>query len=100
MTPHFPFVVLPSDASVDTLQQDRPLLLLAIFAAAAYDDIPLQRRLGREITQSITHVMLHGAAMSLEILQALLVHLAWYVLTISVSLVEATIISHAEALSS
>jgi hypothetical protein len=83
MTPHFPFVVLPLNASLDTLQQERPLLLLAILAAAAYDDIALQRRLGKEITQTITYIMLHGTAMSLEILQALLVHLAWYVLTIS-----------------
>lgn len=83
MIHHFPFVVLPADVSLDVLQQERPILLLSILAAASYDEIALQRRLGREFKQSITYIMLYGAAMTLETLQALLVHLAWYVSILS-----------------
>lgn len=77
MTPHFPFVVVSQYTTVQSLQQEKPLLMLSILAAAAYDDVTLQRRLGDQVKQSITHRTFYVEAMSLEILQALLVHLAW-----------------------
>lgn len=79
MMPHFPFVVIPVAASVQSLLASRPLQLLAIVAAASYDDLKLQRRLGDAFKRLITHRIFYVEAMSLETLQALLVHLAWCV---------------------
>jgi len=78
MMRHFPFVVIPEAASAQSLLAERPLLLLAIVAAAAYDDLRLQRRLGDDFKRSITQRIFYVEAMSLDTLQALLVHLAWY----------------------
>lgn len=77
MIPHFPFVVPPSAISLDAMQQGRPLLLLAILAAAAYDDIRCQRKLGDEFKRAILERMFDAKALTLDTLQALLVHLAW-----------------------
>lgn len=74
---HFPFVVVPADTSVESLRQVKPFLLLSILAAAAYDDVPLQQRLGREVQDWIARKIIYEGSTSLEDLQALLVHVAW-----------------------
>lgn len=79
MMPHFPFVVLPEGVKVQQLSDHKPALLLAILAAAAYDDLKPQRRLGEAFRQAITYRLFCVEARSLEVLQALLVHSAWYV---------------------
>lgn len=79
MMPHFPFVVLSEGVNIQQLSDHKPALLLAILAAAAYDDLKLQRRLGEAFRQAITYRLFCVEARSLEVLQALLVHSAWYV---------------------
>lgn len=76
---HFPFVVVSPHIYVERLRHEKPFLLLSILGAACFDDVALQRRLGREVQHMIAGKMIYGDTISLEALQALLVHLAWQV---------------------
>ncbi|KAJ6098267.1 hypothetical protein N7499_002641 [Penicillium canescens] len=77
MTPHFPFVVVAPSTSITQLHQEKPFLSLAILASAAYDNMPLQRALGKEIKKCVASRMLINGEVSFELLQGLLVFLAW-----------------------
>ncbi|KAJ5529942.1 hypothetical protein N7527_003335 [Penicillium freii] len=77
MTPHFPFVVVPPEVSVKQLRQEKPFLCLAILASASYENMPLQRALGAEVKKVVASRMVIGGEVSFELLQGLLVFLAW-----------------------
>lgn len=77
MTPHFPFVVISSDTSVYHLRQERPFLFLAILSVASYEDMPLQRSLGAEVKKAVSSRMILNGEVSFDLLQGLLVFLAW-----------------------
>lgn len=77
MTPHFPFVIIPPDASVQHLRQDRPFLFLTILAAASFENMPLQRSLGAEVKKAVSARMILNGEVSFDLLQGLLVFLAW-----------------------
>lgn len=69
--------MVASHVTAEMLRHEKPFLLLSLLAATCYDDMPLQRRLGREMKLAITNKMISGKTVSLQVLQALLVHLAW-----------------------
>ncbi|KAJ5610829.1 hypothetical protein N7510_007548 [Penicillium lagena] len=77
MTPQFPFVVVSPQVSVLQLREDRPFLFLAILASASYEDMPLQRLLGAEVKKVIACRMVLNGDVSFDLLQGLLVFLAW-----------------------
>ncbi|GME25998.1 hypothetical protein GTA08_BOTSDO08363 [Neofusicoccum parvum] len=77
LTPHFPFVVLPQDTSAQQLRREKPLLFLAVLASAAYGDVAVQRDLAMRMRNVIAEYLAGRGSMSFELLQALLVHLAW-----------------------
>jgi len=77
MTPHFPFVIIPPDVSVHHLRQERPFLFLAILATASYDNMPMQRFLGAEVKKAVSSRMILNGEISFDLLQGLLVFLAW-----------------------
>ena len=77
MTDHFPFVRVQPQQTTEEIRQQRPFLFLAIIAAASYEDMPLQRKLGKRLKQAISTRMILKGEMSLDLLQGLLVHLAW-----------------------
>ena len=82
MTPRFPFVVLPDvdgahETTLDFLRRERPSLCLAVLAVSASDDFVLQRELSRLFNESIANGIVTGKIRSLDMLQGLLVHLAW-----------------------
>ncbi|KAJ5767270.1 uncharacterized protein N7511_004886 [Penicillium nucicola] len=77
MTPNFPFVVVAPSISIMQLHQEKPFLCLTILASAAYDNMPLQRALGEEIKKFIASRMLLNGKVSFDLLQGLLVFLAW-----------------------
>ncbi|KAI2739659.1 hypothetical protein DTO013E5_9015 [Penicillium roqueforti] len=77
LTPHFPFVVVPPDVSFKQLRQEKPFLCLAILASASYENMPLQRALGDEVKKVVASRMVIGGEISFELLQGLLVFLAW-----------------------
>ncbi|OOG00510.1 hypothetical protein ASPCADRAFT_125531 [Aspergillus carbonarius ITEM 5010] len=77
LMPHCPFVVISPQISAEGLRRDKPFLFLAILTAALYDNMPLQRTLEKEVKKMISDCMIFDGPVSFEILQGLLVHLAW-----------------------
>ncbi|KAI9721705.1 MAG: hypothetical protein M1812_002039 [Candelaria pacifica] len=77
MTPYFPFVVIPPRTTAKQLHQEKPFLFLTIMAAASYDNMPLQRMLGKVVKRAVSRRMIHGEDSSFPLLQGLMVHLAW-----------------------
>ncbi|EPS27735.1 hypothetical protein PDE_02679 [Penicillium oxalicum 114-2] len=77
MMPYCPFVPIPSHATAASLRKEKPFLFLTILTAALYDNMPVQRALELEVKKEISHSMIYDGPMTFEILQGLLVHLAW-----------------------
>lgn len=77
LTPHFPFILIPASENLSSLRQNRPALCLALLAAASFDDVRLQRALGQMFNELVASRLLSGDFTCLDVLQGLLVHLAW-----------------------
>lgn len=77
MTAHFPFVVISPEISISQMRKKKPFLLLAVLAVASYEDFSTQRLLGDEVRRMISVRMILSGETPLEILQGLLVFLAW-----------------------
>ena len=78
MTQQFPFVVIPSDNTSQHLHHERPLIWKAIVVAASHENSSRQLALGDELMEDLTTRLLFKAEKSLDLLQALLVFIAWY----------------------
>ena len=74
----FPFVLLSTDETSESLRHYKPFLFLSIVAATSYTNPQLQQRLAREIQKQIASRMIINNEKSLDLLQGLLVYLAWY----------------------
>ena len=74
----FPFVVVPLDTTLQALRMESPFLFLAIAAAMNFDNPYLQHKLGEEVRQQALQRILSGTEQSLDVLQGLLVYIAWY----------------------
>ncbi|KFZ16534.1 hypothetical protein V502_05049 [Pseudogymnoascus sp. VKM F-4520 (FW-2644)] len=77
MVHRFPFVVISPSVTAQELREKKPFLFLTVLAAASYENMPLQRRLGKEIKHVVSSRMIFGGEASIEILQGILVYLAW-----------------------
>jgi hypothetical protein len=77
MVEFFPFVTVPKDYSCPELIQHRPILMFAVFVAASHDSTSLQRTLSREFRKVVTVKIMSGEK-SLDLLQGLLVFIAWH----------------------
>ncbi|KAK1573966.1 uncharacterized protein LY79DRAFT_524672 [Colletotrichum navitas] len=77
LTPHFPFVIVADSEHVSSLRQTRPALCLALLAASSHDDVRLQRALGHMFNELVAARLVSGNFTCLDVLQGLLVHLAW-----------------------
>ncbi|KAL6407752.1 hypothetical protein AUP68_08776 [Ilyonectria robusta] len=77
MTPYFPFVVFSKDLSVDQLNRERPCACLAALAAASHSELHTQQALGSLFNQVIAARMIEGNIADIDLLQGLLIHLAW-----------------------
>lgn len=78
MVSRFPFVVVPV-TSVSELHAVKPDLCLAVLTVACFEDAVLQRELGLMFNRLVSTRLLQGTFATLELLQALLVVLAWCV---------------------
>ena len=77
MSIYFPFVLIPIDATVQSMSEERPFFFLAVMATASSEDKPLQKTLDLEFrTVLSTKVVLEGEK-SIDLLQGLLIYLAW-----------------------
>ncbi|KAK0614964.1 hypothetical protein B0T17DRAFT_373059 [Bombardia bombarda] len=77
IAPRFPFVV-PSDVvTLQVMRQQRPFTHLAILAVASTGDFVLQRKLSGLFNQVVAARVAAGTLVSLDVLQGLLLHVAW-----------------------
>jgi hypothetical protein len=82
MAPQFPFVVIPPEATSESLRIERPMLWKAIVTAASCLTPSRQEAMGMEIMEEFgTRLLLKATTSSknyfFDVLQALLIHLAW-----------------------
>lgn len=71
----FPFVAMPSYASLSYMRRDRPYVLLAILTVTA--DTSLQARLALEYRKTFAQAMLVESRNSLDLLQSVLIFCIW-----------------------
>ena len=79
LVPQFPVVPLLEDSSLLELRQQKPILLLAILAAASgASDVDINLRLNLEIQQVYADRVAMKGERSLELVQAILITVTWY----------------------
>lgn len=78
LMPHFPFVIIPPGTRAHILKAERPLLFAAISMAASISDINSMRAQMYQLIQRIANELLIASARSMEIIQTLLIMLAWH----------------------
>ncbi|KAI8938400.1 hypothetical protein NX059_004296 [Plenodomus lindquistii] len=77
MVDAFPFVPLPKECSCQDLIHQRPMLMLAVLTVSSHDSARLQTTLSREFRKIIMIKVMNGDK-SLDLLQSLLVFIAWH----------------------
>lgn len=80
MAKYFPFVVIPPDTTIAALRNTKPFLLKAIVVVSSVQDLARQRALGHALMRELTTKLLVEGKRSVDMLQGILVWLAWYVL--------------------
>jgi hypothetical protein len=75
---YFTFVQLPMDHSVSNMRQNHPFLLLGILCAMTVHEVRLNSRLHAELLRTLSDRVIIGGEENLDIIQGLLVQLAWY----------------------
>ena len=77
---HFlPFVVIQDEWNAEWMLVERPFLLLAVVTVAAYRHPCLSRQLSKEFTETLARRVVLDGDNDLDLLQGMLVHLAWYI---------------------
>jgi hypothetical protein len=79
VTPHFPFVVIPCVTTAHQLSLSKPFLLKTIIYSASRRKTPSQTQLSTEILSYISEHLVMRGEKSLELLQGILIYIAWYV---------------------
>ncbi|KAI1659808.1 hypothetical protein F4813DRAFT_325438 [Daldinia decipiens] len=78
MVPHLPAVVFSEGTTATEVRKTKPILFLAVIAAASSETPKLQRQLVKEIMQIFAdHIIISGKK-SLELVQSILVSVIWY----------------------
>lgn len=78
-TQRFPFVVVPVTASIQDFWHQRPLVCLAVLAITSRDDAKRQKTLSKLLNEAVANRLVNGPFASLDLLQALIVQVAWSV---------------------
>jgi hypothetical protein len=79
--PHFTFVAISQHDSLKSLRREKPFLLLSILATSSRCHKQLQDKLEKEVRKDLGQRVIVQGDKSLDLLQGLLVYLAWYVQT-------------------
>lgn len=82
MASQFPFVVVRPHETSASLRSKKPFLWKAIMTAASHQNLDRQVAMGKAFTEEFSFQILIHAKKSLDMLQGLLVHIAWYVFLI------------------
>ncbi|KAF5694349.1 cercosporin resistance protein [Fusarium denticulatum] len=75
---HFPFVPLSPETTVASLRSNKPFLFMCIMATMKFDNCSIQHQISEEIKNQAHQRVLMQSESTLEILQGLLIYLAWY----------------------
>ncbi|KAK4506493.1 hypothetical protein PRZ48_000225 [Zasmidium cellare] len=78
MSSGMPFVVIPPGATAQTLFETKPVLLRAICTVAKFHDLPQQQALVKELVKEVAGRVLGESEKSVDIIQGILVFVAWY----------------------
>jgi len=79
MAPHFPFVVIPLDITTTALRQKKPFLHLVIMMVSFQGEASRQLALGVRFKEHLSNAMIMRSEKSFDLLQGLLVAMAWFV---------------------
>ncbi|KAK5452023.1 hypothetical protein LTS15_007746 [Exophiala xenobiotica] len=74
---HFPFVVIPPHMTPDDLKDAKPFLFMTVMTVGCRHDVERQSALAQKVREVVSHRMIVGGEQSLDILQGLLIYLAW-----------------------
>jgi hypothetical protein len=77
MAHQFPFVVVPPEATSESLRAERPMLWKAILTAASCLKPSQQEAMGLELVEEFSTRLLLKGEKSLDLLQSILIYLAW-----------------------
>lgn len=80
MAPYFPFVVVPESTSLEDLKERKPFLLLVLVTLGCRHDVPRQTTMAKRIRELLSERILLKGEQNIDLLQGLLVYLAWLVL--------------------
>ncbi|KAL2428740.1 hypothetical protein ABEF95_006154 [Exophiala dermatitidis] len=78
MAPFFPFVVIPPTMSIDQLKRKSPFLSLSAIMVGCRHDKVRQMAMAKAFRELVSHRILVKGEQSLDLLQGLLVYIAWY----------------------
>ncbi|KAL4905100.1 hypothetical protein BDW74DRAFT_19039 [Aspergillus multicolor] len=78
MASYFPFAVIPKEFTAASMAEGMPFLLLSAVASASSTYNNLQRALVEELKGTLSHRVIIAGEKDLDLLQGLLVHLAWF----------------------
>ncbi|KAI1062296.1 hypothetical protein LB506_006265 [Fusarium annulatum] len=78
MMPLFPFVWIGLDEIPEKLFQDRPMLYMAIMVVTCQENIEIQQELAQKYREEIGRRIWTLAEKNLQLLQGIMVFLAWY----------------------
>ncbi|EWG41655.1 hypothetical protein FVEG_03728 [Fusarium verticillioides 7600] len=78
MMPLFPFVWLGLDETPETLFQERPMLYMAFMVVTCQENIEVQQELAQKYREEIGRRIWTLTEKNLQLLQGILVFLAWY----------------------
>lgn len=79
MSRFFPYVVVPPAATISDLRRRTPFLLLSILATASSQNRPLQVSFDQLFRKQLSDRFVVEGTNSLEMVQGLLIYLAWFV---------------------
>lgn len=77
LMPHFPFVLIAPETTLDQLRAENPFLLLAILTVSSYKTLATQQVLEETFQCAVADRMIFAHNPSMDVLQGLLVALAW-----------------------
>lgn len=81
LAPSMPFVVLEDGIDAWSLTHKKPFLMQVIAAVSYFHDLPKQQVMVKDLMRQISEKLMMRNEKSLEVLQGMLILIAWYVIT-------------------
>ncbi|KAK9423131.1 hypothetical protein SUNI508_04425 [Seiridium unicorne] len=78
MMPIFPFVIIPPGMTSEQLYMERPFMWKGVMLEATCTDGYRQLNLGRKLLKDLSEALLTKPRKSVDLLQGLLLYMAWY----------------------